>query len=288
MGKMVISRRDFLRAAAFGAAGALLPACSDKLLNFLGDEKEQLWGMNVHPYPGSLRELQIRALGELGIQRVRITLGIGRDLAGPYIGAYPAEYIGLVSDFDRSRFNASNWPSLVRQAVDRAGGVSYFEILNEPDLFLKIPPEVYVNSFLRPAYDIIKDRRPDVPVVAAAPAGTSGGRIYFFQMTEAGADRYCDYRGVHLYDDNPEVYLTGTDRPFMVTESGSSNRAGHVAWWQDSMPHISKILDTGRLYFYTLLDRPATGFGIISERPGADGSVQPVSPLYEHIRTFTA
>ena len=73
----------------------------------------------------------------------------------------------------------------------------------------------------------------------------------------------------------------------MVTESGSSVRANHVSWWKDSMPHISKILDTGHLYFYVLLDRPETGFGIISERPGPDGSVQPVSPLYEHIRTFT-
>ena len=126
-----------------------------------------------------------------------------------------------------------------------------------------------------------------MPVVAAAPAGTSGGRIYFFQMTEAGADDFCDYRAVHLYNNNPEIYLAGTDRPFLVTESGTSNRSAHVSWWADTMPHISKILDTGGLYFYVLLDRPATGFGLISERAGPGGSVQPVSPLYEHIRTFS-
>jgi len=283
---MAITRRNFIKAAALGALGAALPSCSDKLLNFLGDEREQLWGLNVHPYSGSLINLQLQALEELGIKRVRITLGLGRDLAGPYIGAYPAEYIGLVSDFDRSRFNASNWPGLVRQAVDRAGGVRFFEILNEPDLFLNIRPEVYVQSFLRPAYDIIKERRPEVPVVAAAPVGTSEGRVYFFQMTEAGADSYCDYRAAHLYNNNPEIYLAGTDRPFLVTECGSSNRGSHVSWWSDNMPHISKILATDHLYFYVLLDRPETGFSLISEHAGPGGSVQPVSPLYEHIKTF--
>jgi hypothetical protein len=105
-------------------------------------------------------------------------------------------------------------------------------------------------------------------------------------MSDAGADSYCDYRAVHLYNNNPEIYLTGTDRPFMVTESGTSNRDGHLSWWKDTMPHISKILDTSRLYFYVLLDRPDTGYSLISERPGADGAPRPVSPVYDHIRTF--
>jgi hypothetical protein len=253
-------------------------------MNFFGSEEEKLWGLNVHPYGGNLDALQLQALAELKIRKIRITLGLGRDLAGVYIGSYPAEYVGLISDFDLSRVNPGSWPGMVRDAVDRSGGVSFYEVLNEPDLFMGIRPEVYVNNYLRPAYEIIRERRPGIPVVAAAPAGTAVGRTYFFRMTDAGADDYCDYRAAHLYNNNPEVYLTGTDRPFMVTETGKSSRERHLSWWKDAMPHISKILDTDHLFFYVLLDRPDTGFSLIASSPDTAGNVQPVSPLYDYIK----
>jgi hypothetical protein len=277
-------RRDFLKKLAAVALGASLPACDNKFMNLFGSGEEKLWGLNVHPYGGSLDTLQLQALAELKIRKIRITLGLGRDLAGVYLGSYPAEYVGLISDFDLSRVSPASWPGMVRDVVDRSAGVSFYEILNEPELFMGLSPEVYVKSYLRPAYEIIRERRPSVPVIAAAPVGTAGGRTYFYQMTDAGADDYCDFRAAHLYDDNPEVFLAGTDRPFMVTETGKSIRERHLSWWQDTMSHISKVLDTERLYFYVLLDRPDTGFSLIASSPDAAGNVRPVSPLYTYIK----
>jgi hypothetical protein len=281
-----MKRRDFLKLAAAGALGAALPGCDNKWLNLVGDGEEKFWGLNVHPYGGSLDELQLRALRELGIGRIRITLGLGRDLAGIYLRSYPAEYLGLISDFNLGRPSAAAWPSQVREAVGRSGGVSYLQVLNEPDVFHGIGPEVYVNDFLRPAYEIIREMRPDVPIVSAAPANTSGGRIYFFQMTEAGADRYCDFRAVHMYSSNPEIFLAGTERPFIVTETGTRNRANHVSWWKDNMPNISKTLDTDKLYFYVLLDRPDDGLSLIAGTPDGSGNPRPISPLYDYIRNL--
>ena len=277
-------RRDFLKTAAAAVLGASLPACDSKFLNLFGSGEEKLWGLNVHPYGGSLDRLQLQAIAELKIRKIRITLGLGRDLAGVYLNSYPAEYVGLIGDFELARVNPSSWPGMVREAVDRSAGVSFYEVLNEPELFMGLSPEVYVNSYLRPAYEIIRERRPSIPVIAAAPVGTAGGRTYFYRMTEAGADNYCDFRAAHLYDDNPEVYLAGTDRPFMVTETGKGSRERHLSWWQDTMPHISKVLDTERLYFYVLLDRPDTGYSLIASTPDGSGNVRPESPLYNYIK----
>lgn len=279
-----MNRRDFLKLTAATAMGVALPSCNNKWFNLVGSGEEKLWGLNVHPYGGSLDALQIQALHELGVRRIRITLGLGRDLASPYLNAYPAEYLGLISDFNLGVPNAAAWPGQVREAVNRSPGVGVYQVLNEPDVFHGIRPEVYVNDFLRPAWEIIKEIRPSVPVVSAAPANTSGGRIYFFQMTEAGADSYCDFRAVHMYSSNPEIFLAGTDKPFIVTESGTRNRANHLSWWQNDMAHISKVLDTELLYWYVLLDRPDDGLSLISERPGPGGAVQPVSDLYNYIR----
>jgi hypothetical protein len=279
-----MKRRDFIKLAAAGALGAALPGCDSKWLNLVGDGEEKFWGLNVHPYGGSLDELQLKALRELGVGKIRITLGLGRDLAGFYLRSYPAEYLGLISDFNLRRPDAAAWPSQVREVVGRSGGVSYLQVLNEPDVFHGIGPEVYVNDFLRPAYEIIREMRPDIPIVSAAPANTSGGRVYFFQMTDAGADRYCDYRAVHMYSSNPEVFLAGTDRPFIVTETGTRNRGNHVSWWKDNMSNISKVLDTDRLYFYVLLDRPDDGLSLMAPTPDGSGNPRPISPLYDYIR----
>ena len=85
-------------------------------------------------------------------------------------------------------------------------------------------------------------------------------------MSEAGADRWCDYRAAHLYLDNPEVYLKGTDRPFLITETGVEDPARHVNWWSKTMTHISGVLETDRLYFYALATTPDTGWAVISSR----------------------
>jgi hypothetical protein len=56
-----------------------------------------------------------------------------------------------------------------------------------------------------------------------------------------------------------------------------------VDWYKSKMTHISGVLETDRMHFYSLADRPDNGFGIISSasRPGNIGIL---SPLYAFIK----
>jgi len=275
-----MERRAFLRQAALAVGGAALAGCDTDLLNLLEHGQEKLWGMNVHPYEGELLAAQLEALEQLRIRRIRITLGLHRDLASPYISRYGAEYVGLVNDFDDPLPSAASWPGLVQQAVRRNPGLFCYEILNEP---AGISPGAYVTQYLRPAYEIVKAANPACRVAAAAPAGTAGGRAYFYQMTDAGADDWCDFRAAHFYSDNPEVLLKGTRRPFLVTETGVFDPARHVDWYAKTMTHISGVLETDRVYYYVLADRPDTAWGIMSSR-SRPGNIGVLSPLYQYIR----
>lgn len=275
-----MDRRAFLKSGAVGAAGLALAGCED-LLQALNTGEEQLWGMNVQPYPGErIRAAQIAALGRLGIRRIRITLGLHSDLAGPYLRGYSAEYLGLLNDYNDAYPDARTWPDLVRRTVQRSPGVNWFEVLNEP---VQLSPRTYVESYLKPAYDVIKSINPAFQVVAAAPTGTANGRNWFYQATAAGADLVCDHRAVHEYTDSPEIYLGGTNRPFLVTESGIDDPSRHVEWYSKKMTHISGVLDTNRVYWYVLASDPDTGSAIISSQ-STSGNLGVISPLYDYIR----
>lgn len=276
-----MDRRGFLRTAATAAAGAVLGGCDTDLLNAFNSGTEQRWGMNVHPFAGQLAEMQMEAMRLLGVQRIRMTLGLHTDDAGVYLRGYPsAEYVGLVGDYSDPIPNRNDWPALVRQAVVRSPGCYCYEILNEP---MQLTPAAYVQNYLRPAYEVIKSINSGYRVAAAAPTGTSNGRLYFYQMTEAGADSYCDLRAAHLYSDNPEIYLAGTERPFLVTETGVQDAARHVDWYQDTMTHISGVLETERLYFYVLADAPDSAWALISSL-STPGNIGVLSPLYAYIK----
>jgi hypothetical protein len=279
-----MKRRDFIRVAGGGALGLLLPGCSENLLSLFDHGSESLWGFNVHTYSGSKQTLQLAALRDLGVSKIRITLGLSSDLAGGYINSYAASYLGLLNDYNLSGVTAASWPSLVRQVMNRGYSLSAIEILNEPDLFLQLSAATYVQSYLKPAWEIIKSIAPSLPVVAAAPRGTQDGVIYFFQMTDAGADSFCDYRGVHLYSDTPEQYRYGSDKPFMITETGTSTPSQHKSWWRDSMTHISGVLDTSELYWYALMNSPVDGYSLIADTADAQGNPVPRSDLYQYLK----
>jgi len=276
-----MDRREFIKNAALAAAATSLAGCNSDLLNVFNTGNEQLWGLSVHSFDGVLAGAQIEALRELGIRRVRLTLGLHNDLAGQYLRGYDAEYIGLVADYRDPIPDPSAWPGLVRRAVERAPGLFCYEILNEP---VSLSAQVYVEQYLKPAYQIIKGINSAYQVAAAAPTGTSGGRIDFYEMTTAGADTWCDYRAAHVYADNPEYYLAGTGRPFLITETGAQDPARHVDWWARTMTHISGVLETDRLYLYTLADSEDSGWALISRfsRPGA---IHVISPLYDYIKS---
>jgi hypothetical protein len=275
-----MDRRQFLKTAALAAGGGALAGCNSDLLNLFDKGHEQLWGMNVHPFEGAIADAQIEALNQLGIKRVRITLGLHSDDAGPYLRGFGAEYVGLLNDFSDPIPDASAWPGLVRKAVERSPNLFCYEVLNEPT---SLSASAYVENYLKPAYEIIKSINPAYQVAAAAPTGTASGRLDFYEMTSAGADQWCDYRAAHLYTDQPEALMKGTDRPFLITESGVNDRNQHVDWWSDTMAHISGVLDTDRLYWYALADSEDSGWALISKDSRA-GAIRVLSPLYDYIK----
>jgi hypothetical protein len=57
----------------------------------------------------------------------------------------------------------------------------------------------YVQGFLRPGFQLIREQFSGTPVVAAAPVGMRiGVASRFCGLTEAEADDFCDYRAVHV------------------------------------------------------------------------------------------
>lgn len=276
-----MNRRRFLRTAALTAAGAALAGCDIKrMLDRIADGKERLWGMNIHPLGGEVADAQIEAARAMGIRRVRITLGLHEDLAGYYLRSLRAQFVGLVDDFRGSPPPASQWPALVRATVQRAPGLDCYEILNEP---ISLAPEVYVQDYLRPAYEIVKRISPGSRVAAAAPTGTSAGLTYFYELTRAGADDWCDLRAAHVYGDKPEYYMLNTSRRLLVTETGVADPALHVDWWSRTMVNTDTVLDPEEQFFYVLADTEDSGFAIIS-RHSRPGAVAALSPLYDYVR----
>jgi len=203
--------------------------------------------MNLHPLGDRFLDLQRAALRALGTTWIRVTLGLLTDTVASraYVGAVP-NLLGLVSDFHQRTIAARAWPDLVEATLRRYPEVQRAELLNEPEQFYGLSPASYVRDFLRPGFERIRERFPDVAVVAAAPIGNRRqGLDYFRSMTDAGADRYCDYRAVHVYFEDERVlsaFASATGRAILVTETGIGAPGQHVRWYTEVMPVIRQAL----------------------------------------------
>lgn len=247
-----------------------------------GGVRDATLAFNVQPLGGGGEDLQRRALRRLGLPWIRTTLGLVTDTqARPYTRAAP-HVLGLVADFQPGPIDAGAWPRLVEATLRRYPEVRLAELLNEPEHFNGLSPERYVQDFLRPGYEMIRERLPGVAVVAAAPVGTrANGPDRFRRMTEAGADEVSDYRAVHVYfdDENALAAVAGaTARPILVTETGTAVASQHVRWYTQVVPRIRAVLDAQLVFWYVLLESldAYPGFSLIAALPDAAGQPQPV------------
>jgi hypothetical protein len=150
-----------------------------------------------------------------------------------------------------------------------------------------------VREYLRPAHDLIRAKFPSVKIVSAAPIGEPSGIRDFTVMTAAGADHYCDFRGVHIYFEdsllNPWVaFRQATQNPIMITETGTKTPAEHLNWWQVQIPEMKRILGTEYVFYYALLEHPiSTGFEIITGDLDGQGDIIPAagSDLYTYLHS---
>ena len=290
-----VTRRDFLR-LGLAAGGALaLGGCSSSSSSPSDPSSSGSSGIrcfNVHPYDG-LYSLQMQALQDIGADWIRTTLGLSSDAAGAYATPSGINVLGLIGDYEDTSIDQNDWPDIVRTVIQRYPSITYFQILNEPEVFYDMSNTEYVRNYLKPAHDLIREEFPYVKIVSAAPIGQYSGVVDFAQMSVAGADDYCDYRGVHVYFEEDIIYSwsefrLATDNPIMVTETGKSNPARHLDWWQNSIPEMKNKLDTNFVFYYALLEQPTyTGYEIIQAGLDANGDVVPASgsELYEYLKS---
>ncbi len=299
-----ITRRDFLR---FGmAAGATLALTSCHSSNDDDDDNEPdspsdpgsgsgsygFRGFNVHPYQGALYSVQTKALRNIHATWIRTTLGLTGDIAGAYATSTGLNVLGIIGDFGTASISKSDWPAMVEAVVRRYPTIRYFQVLNEPEEFYNMSNTEYVRDYLRPAHDVIRQKFPSVKIVAAAPIGQPSGLNDFTEMSIAGADQYCDFRGVHVYYEQAlyspwSAYRVATQKPFMVTETGKRTASYHLSWWTQQIPAMKKALQTEYIFYYALLEQPTyTGYEIILADLDASGNVQPApgSELYNYLK----
>jgi len=281
------TRRDFLKLGATAGLTWTLEGCRTPVNPGI----EGVLGFNVQPYTGSALSVQMQALSEINANWVRITLGITTDVGGPYVAATQANVLGLIADFNLGPISKSDWPDMVETVIRRYPSIRYFEILNEPAVFNGISNTEYVQDYLKPAHDRIRANFPSVNIVAAAPIGQPSGITDFAEMSTAGADRYCDFRAVHIYFDNGLVnpwssFQVATRKPIMVTETGINRPDQHLSWWNNQIPEMKRVFTTDLVFYYVLLEQPFTGFGIITGQLDGSGRVVPTpgSELYTFLR----
>jgi hypothetical protein len=215
-----------------------------------------------------------------------------RDVAGAYATASGTNVLGLIGDFQLTSIPKNDWPDIVAAVIQRYPSIQYFQILNEPEIFYNMSNTEYVRDYLRPAHDLIRSTFPSVKIVAAAPIGQPSGIQDFAAMSVAGADNYCDFRAVHIYFDQDlgapwSAFRVATQKPIMITETGSSRPEHHLSWWQLQIPEMKRVLGTEYVFYYALLEQPVlTGYEIITGELDNQGNVVPTpgSELYNFLK----
>lgn len=286
-----LTRRNFLRLGAASACALMVGGCGTSSTTDPGNSAYGFRGFNVHPYPGQLKNVQMQALADIRANWIRTTLGITSDVAGSYVTSARANVLGLISDFQLSSIDKRDWPDMVEEVIRRYPTIRYFQILNEPEVFFDIANAEYVQEYLRPAHDRIREKFPRVKIVSAAPIGQPSGIRDFAVMSAAGADNYCDYRGVHIYFDSAlsspwSAFQVATEKPIMITETGTKTYEEQLTWWSLQIPEMKRILKTEYVFYYALLEQPEyTGYEIILAQFDQQGKVIPApgSELYNFL-----
>ncbi len=230
--------------------------------------------------------LQLRAAYELGFDGIRVTAP-GGDRANflaaiPYVRAARAlgiDAVVVLSNLEGITLARALWdprrrPEVLRMydqvlatppppAAPGAGGLGpggagriAFQVLNEPALFVGVPPDVYVHEIFEPCASDLNALNPHIIVVAAAEVGTLDGPPRMRAMLEAGLEVSCDRIAYHVYHRQVIPQLSFNVRRLVwVTESGTAGTAGHLAWVRDTFEEMrAQIGDLSRIFYYDLYD----------------------------------
>lgn len=298
-----MNRRELLRWGLSSATAALAPSAPRPPLPRVNG------GINVSPLrrfePNTgftrpiiipkLVDLQMKLLYELGFEQMRITISFERFgpnflAAIPYVRAARAlgiDVLGIIGQFagadlvravtnDATRDEvletyARIFGAFVPGASESIESPGRFEaqILNEPTNFDGLPPDVYVRSFLRPAYLHLKEDDPAISIVAAAPVSSAEGILRLQRMIETGLEDVCDRVAYHIYTTRFLDRLAKlTTKPVWVTESGAEGTARHLDWLTSTFDTIrTRIPAVERIYWFDLFDFQPNGFRLFDIVP---------------------
>lgn len=310
---MTRSRRDFLRLGASAALGhCLYRSPREAAGETLPPVPRVNGGINVQPLRRfdseraraeplivpELVDLQLRAVYELGFDRMRLTLSFNRFgpdfLAGiPYVRAARAlgiDVLGVIGQFSGfDLVQALSRPATREEVLEvyltlfddtvapassaiARSGIFSAQVLNEPTHFLGIPPESYVWDFLAPAYDHLKEDDPGLLVVSAAEVGGVDGLLRQRALFEAGLERFCDRVAYHVYDSHIIPRLAGmATRPVWITESGVGGPGRHLAWVTTVFPEMKReIGGVEQIFYFSLFDFEPNRFRLIDIVPDVE------------------
>jgi len=319
-------RRQFL-GAALGAAGLWLVPRRAVAQSPLPPLPRVNGGINVQPArlldgspdaPGidpQVVDAQLATIYGLGFEQVRVTVSwdrFGGDFfaAIPYVRACRAlgiDVLAVLSQFAGFDFAQALSQPAVRNpllracatifaspvapapGVERAGAIA-FQVLNEPVNSLGIAPGVYLSRLLTPAYRVLKEAAPDVPVIAAAEVGTPQGVLRLRALFAAALEASCDGVAYHVYDERVIPMLAGLARkPVRVTESGADGTARHRDWVERVFPEIARsIPGVEEIHYFVLFDAHPGRHRLVDMARQADGSLAVVPESTDLVELYAA
>lgn len=189
------------------------------------------WSSHTFEWGGQTHDMGHSAeMGELGMQWIKVQHKFHAD-------SRPRDVVGLITQAHERGFKillaipGEPYPDAIdyEAYVEFVAGVAELvdppdaiEIWNEMNIDFEWPvgeidPQLYVDNLLRPSYEAIKLRNPNIMVISGAPAPTgfdNGSNAwaddrYVAGMVQAGAGRYLDCIGMH--------YNAGATSPYALT-----------------------------------------------------------------------
>ena len=135
-----------------------------------------------------------------GLRMMRVGVGVGKGAHDAFektleqMEKYPdIHYYGFFGGVQDAT------PENIRAAVERfKGRVTHWEIVNEPNLGHVGPPEKYIDEYLRPARDIIKEIDPEAKIVGPNTCGIQIG--WNKKFLELGGGDLVDVFSIHDYE----------------------------------------------------------------------------------------
>ncbi|HTP56876.1 MAG TPA: glycosyl hydrolase [Candidatus Paceibacterota bacterium] len=178
----------------------------------------------------------------------------------------------------------------LQSVVGSTPSIRYWEIGNEVQLFITMPPQEYALIFAA-AVSCVTEKNLDVVVIPAAPVGNMGGQDFLRSALDAGIlklanDGHVPIVALHYYstgsafmsDMARQVQRLPANTEIWVTETGVDGQSAQIAYVKDQYPRIHASWRATRIYWYVFSE--CSGYSLVGGLAGTCKSTPAFSPLY--------